>query len=212
MAPLHATTALLAPLAALAGGPLAARVVAAHAGGRRVPATGLMVAVLAALFGWSALVVPAGWILATSLCLAWFLACLAMIDLVVLRLPDLLTLPLLVGGLIVAAFLPGAPIVDHLVGAGLGYTALALLAWGYRRLRGVDGVGLGDAKLLAAAGAWLGWRGLPSVLLIACLIAFLWVGVERLRRGARARRAAIAFGAPLSAALWIVWLHGPLTI
>ncbi|MBV9509071.1 MAG: prepilin peptidase, partial [Caulobacteraceae bacterium] len=84
------------------------------------------------------------------------------------------------------------------------------VAWIYRLRRGIDGLGAGDAKLLAAAGAWLGWRPLPSVLLLACAATFIWMGFQVLAHGRRALDQRIAFGAPLCLAVWIVWLHGPL--
>lgn len=163
------------------------------------------------VFAWAALIAPPPWILAASLGLGWVLLCLAAIDVAALRLPDVLTLPLLGAGLAEAAFLPGRPILDHLAGAAVGWALLAGVALAYRRWRGIDGLGLGDAKLLAAAGAWLGWRALPSVLLIACLAAFAWVAVLRLRRGRQVLSEPIAFGAPLALAFWIAWLHGPLS-
>jgi leader peptidase (prepilin peptidase)/N-methyltransferase len=76
----------------------------------------------------------------------------------------------------------------------------------------VDGLGLGDAKLLGAGGAWLGWAPLPSVLVIACLASIVWVAVRRLSQGPRALQSPIAFGAPLALAIWIVWLYGPLAV
>jgi leader peptidase (prepilin peptidase)/N-methyltransferase len=163
-------------------------------------------------FVWAALVVPPGPVLAISLALGWALICLAAVDLAVFRLPDALTLPLLAAGLAVALVLPGRPILDHLGAAAGGWALLSLLARAYRRLRGAEGLGLGDAKLLGAAGAWLGVMALPSVLLVACVCAFAWVAVRVLTEGASARRARIAFGAPLALAIWIVWLHGPLQV
>jgi leader peptidase (prepilin peptidase)/N-methyltransferase len=115
-------------------------------------------------------------------------------------------------GLGLSAVLPGRPLLDHLAGAAAGWGALAALAFAYRRLRGVDGIGQGDAKLLGAAGAWLGWRPLPSVILIACAVAFVWVGIQAVVRGRGALGDRLAFGAPLCLAIWIVWLHGPLAL
>jgi leader peptidase (prepilin peptidase)/N-methyltransferase len=204
-----------AAMAAAPAGLLAARVTAGARGqpapgeGCAPPRAGLVTATVVA-FAWAALVVPPGWVLAISLALGWTLICLAAIDLAVFRLPDAFTLPLLGAGLAVAWVLPGAPVAEHLVAAAGGWALLAGLALGYRAWRGVEGLGLGDAKLLGAAGAWLGVRALPSVLLIACLAAFAWVGVLAVRRGTLAARTRIAFGAPLSLAIWIVWLHGPL--
>jgi leader peptidase (prepilin peptidase)/N-methyltransferase len=163
-------------------------------------------------FLWAALISPPLWLLAVSLGLGWVLLCLAAVDIAAFRLPDVLTLPLTAAGLVVAALLPGRPILDHLAGAAVGWGLLAGLALAYRRWRKIDGLGLGDAKLLAAAGAWLGWQALPSVLLIGCLIAFAWVAARRVRQGRQSLAEPIAFGAPLALAFWIVWLHGPLRI
>jgi prepilin signal peptidase PulO-like enzyme (type II secretory pathway) len=56
-----------------------------------------------------------------------------------------------------------------LIGACLGFGSLWILNSGYRLLKGHNGIGMGDAKLFAALGAWLGWSALPSILLIASL-------------------------------------------
>jgi leader peptidase (prepilin peptidase)/N-methyltransferase len=169
-----------------------------------------MAALGAAMFAWAALATPPTWVLAASLALGWCLLALGATDIASLRLPDLFTLPLVAAGLAVALALPGAPLADHLAGTAGGYLALAALAWAFARWRGFEGLGLGDAKLLAAGGAWLGWMALPSVVLIACAIAFVQVGVAAARRGRAALGQEIAFGAPLAAAIWVVWLHGPL--
>jgi leader peptidase (prepilin peptidase)/N-methyltransferase len=177
---------------------------------RPPPHFAVLVVATSAAFAWGAAVVPAGWILAASLGLAWILICLSAIDAMVFRLPDALTLPLIVAGLAASFLLPGAPILDHLAGAVGGYAVLALLAFAWRRWRGEDGIGMGDAKLLAAAGAWLGWRPLPSVVVIACAVALTWIVVMALARRAPLRGTRVAFGVPLALATWIVWLHGPL--
>ncbi|MDB5480471.1 MAG: type 4 prepilin peptidase 1, partial [Caulobacteraceae bacterium] len=177
------------------------------------PATAPVVAAVALAFAWGVVRGPTAWpLFAASLVLGWSLVCLAAIDLTAYRLPDLLTLPLLAAGLAVAFLLPGRPVLDHLVGAAVGWGALATLAWAFRLWRGAEGMGLGDAKLFGAAGAWLGWTALPSVMLVACAAAFLWVGLRVLRRGLAAGREPIAFGVPLSLAILAVWLEGPLMV
>jgi len=164
------------------------------------------------VFGWAALAAPLSWVMVVSLAFGLSLVCLGLVDVVSMRLPDLFTLPLVPLGLAIAFLLPGAPILDHLIGAAGGYGTLTAIALGYRWWRGAEGIGPGDAKLLGAAGAWLGWRPLPSVLLIACAIAFAWVAGAVAFRGRDVLRERLAFGAPLCLAIWIVWLHGPLTL
>jgi leader peptidase (prepilin peptidase)/N-methyltransferase len=80
---------------------------------------------------------------------------------------------------------------------------LAGVGEAYARLRGREGLGLGDAKLLAVAGAWLGWRALPVVVVIACGAGLGWAAVRLLMRGRTGLAEPIAFGAPLSVAIWI---------
>lgn len=167
--------------------------------------------VLAALIiaGWSCVVMPPSALLFVSCVLGWTLLALAMIDALVFRLPDILTLPLVVAGLLASFFLPDPAPLGHLIGAAAGFFILYAIAVAYRWLRGREGLGLGDAKLVAAAGAWLGWQALPQVVLIGCVAAILWVGIAALRRGRAALSERIPFGVPLCFAFWIVWLYGP---
>lgn len=112
---------------------------------------------------------------------AWILLTLAVLDARHFWLPDALTLPLLAAGLMAGYGISGATLTDAMIGAGAGYGALFLIACGYRLARGRDGLGLGDAKLLGAIGAWLGWQVLPLVLLIASLAGLGWAGVRAMR-------------------------------
>jgi leader peptidase (prepilin peptidase) / N-methyltransferase len=154
------------------------------------------------------LTLPIFWL---SVGLAWVLLLLSAIDIAVYRLPDSITLPLGLAGLAVSWWvLPEQPIFDHALAAMLGFSALWVLSFGYRHWRGRDGLGLGDAKLVAVAGAWLGSLALPSVLLIASLCGLLFFCVAALRRGRPALSMRLAFGAPLALAIWITWLYGPL--
>ncbi|HEY7852552.1 MAG TPA: A24 family peptidase [Caulobacteraceae bacterium] len=186
------------------------RVTGAYEADKPRPSAVIMTLAVTAAFSWAAAVTPPGWVVAASLILAWGLVCLATIDAIAFRLPDSLTFPLIAAGLAGSFALPDAPVLDHLAGAAGGYAVLAGLAWAWRRWRGEDGIGMGDAKLLAAAGAWLGWRPLPSVVVIACAAALVWIVIMALARRAALRGARVAFGIPLSLATWIVWLYGPL--
>jgi len=157
---------------------------------------------------WAALVTPPNYVLLATLVLGWTLVALSAIDYVSFRLPDLLTLPLIALGLAVSIFLPEHDPIAHVAGAAVGFVLLYAIAEGYCRLRDREGLGLGDAKLAAAAGAWLGWQALPWVLLIACAIAFVCIGIGIIARGRSVLHQQIAFGVPLCLALWLVWLYG----
>jgi leader peptidase (prepilin peptidase)/N-methyltransferase len=172
------------------------------------PAIELAAALVA---GWAALIVT-GWPLWATCALGWTLLALAVLDQRHLVLPDELTLPLLVAGLIVAYLLNADAAIDHAIGAAAGFAALFVLATVYKRVRGREGLGLGDAKLLAAAGAWVSWTGLASVVLVASATALIVV----LARTVFGRRVAaderIPFGPYLCLATWLVWLYGPLVL
>ena len=140
--------------------------------------------------------------------LGWTLLALAWIDARHFLLPDVLTLPLLLGGLAACAIQEPLALQDHLLGAVLGYGGLRAVALAYRVLRGRDGLGAGDAKLLAACGAWLGWAALPGVLLLAGLLGLAVAGLLRLRGHAVGRATVLPLGPPLAAACWALRLCG----
>jgi leader peptidase (prepilin peptidase)/N-methyltransferase len=160
----------------------------------------------------SAAMVLSGWLLWASLGLGWALLALAAIDWRELVLPDIITLPLIPSGLAIAWAIDPTLLGGHAMGALAGFAALALIASVYRRLRGREGLGLGDAKLLAAAGAWLGWYGLPSVVLIAAVSALTVALATTLGGGKLGWTSRIAFGPHLALAFWLVWLFGPVVI
>ncbi len=144
---------------------------------------------------------------AWSLGLGAALVILASVDLTALRLPDVLTLPLMGAGLAYALLAGGDP-GGHAAGLLAGYGILEGTGWVYARLRGRRGIGLGDAKLFAAAGAWLGWAALPSVMLIACGLGLAWFAVAALRGGRLALQAPAPFGVALCCGTWAIWLLG----
>ncbi len=138
----------------------------------------------------------------------WTLLTLMVIDARTLLLPDRLTLGLLWTGLLAntVGYWGVVSLPDAVLGAVAGYGSLAVVAWGYARVTGREGMGMGDAKLLAALGAWLGWMVLPLLVLLASLLALL-VGGLALLRGRANRHTALPFGPFLALAggLAIVW-------
>ncbi|MEI9988933.1 MAG: A24 family peptidase [Rhizomicrobium sp.] len=158
---------------------------------------------------WAA-IVTSGWIVAASCILGWTLLTLAAIDWRTGLLPDILTVPLIGAGLLTAFLIDGPALGDHLIGAAAGFAGFVALAGIYSRIRGRAGLGLGDAKLLSAAGAWLSWIALPSVVLLAALFGMALVLVERFRGRTIEATSRVAFGPALAAATWLVWLYGPL--
>lgn len=144
---------------------------------------------------------------APSLLLAAALVVLSAVDWLTERLPDALTLPLVAAGVILQW--PGGPaaMLGHAAAAALGFGLLAGGAWIYETWRGRAGLGLGDAKLFAAAGAWLSAAALAAVVLVASFAALLAVAVTSWRRGGVALSDRIAFGPYLGLAIWLVWLY-----
>jgi leader peptidase (prepilin peptidase)/N-methyltransferase len=174
-------------------------------------------AALAFLGLYGALAAPLLWqggtasdIPAVSILLAATLAACSATDVYFFRLPDALTLPLVAVGIIVSAATGLAPLWWSAVSAGLGFLLLAGVAYGYEYVRGRAGLGLGDAKLLAASAAWLGVGALPTVLLWATGSALVCVLVASRRNPALTGASRLPFGPFLAFGTWLVWLYGPL--
>ncbi len=161
--------------------------------------------------------VPAGLELAmprsvvlASVALAGVLIALSAIDLKSFRLPDVLTLPLILAGIVLAGLLEWDSPVSRAAASALGFGLAYLVARTYEAVRGRGGLGLGDAKLFAASGAWVGAAGLATVVLYACATALLALLVAHARKADLSLTTAIPFGPFLAAGTWLVWLYGPL--
>lgn len=149
-------------------------------------------------------------VMAATAILGWQLLLIAVVDGEHFWLPDVLTLPLIASGLAAAVLIDRSTALDHLIGAAVGFAALWLLALAYRRLRGREGLGGGDPILFAGCGAWVGWLGLPSVLLWACLAAFSLVLARLILSKPVSGTDRLPFGVFLALGAWLVWLLGPL--
>jgi leader peptidase (prepilin peptidase)/N-methyltransferase len=97
------------------------------------------------------------------------LLAMSAVDIDTRLLPDSLTLPLLWVGLIVNLVDTFASLHAAVIGAIAGYVFLWCIYWIFRFVRGIEGMGYGDFKLLGALGAWLGWAALPQIVLIAAV-------------------------------------------
>jgi leader peptidase (prepilin peptidase) / N-methyltransferase len=175
--------------------------------------------ITAAIFAMNAFVFGAEPLLAVRLVLAAMLVALFFIDLEHQLLLDAITLPGIVIGVAASAFV-GPGLVSSLAGAALGAAILLVIRWVWKRATGVDGMGLGDVKMLAMIGAFLGWEQVWLVLFVASLTgAVVGVSIAALGRGSMKTR--LPFGtflavAALIASCWgepvIAWYVGLITL
>ena len=141
-----------------------------------------------------------------SAALGLWLLLLAWLDAAHFWLPDSLTIPLALFGLAAGWAGFGPSLELRLIGLALGWATLVLIGFAYRRLRGREGLGGGDPKLLAAIGAWLGAFHLPLVLVGAGLAGIAAVIVLKLRGGEIGLATRLPLGTLMAVAAWPIWL------
>ncbi len=171
----------------------------------RYPVVEVLGGVLAAYAIWRFGATPRGF---AACVLLWMLLALTMIDFDTQLLPDDLTLPLLWGGLI--ANLGGlfVSLPDAVIGAVAGYLSLWTIYWLFKLIRGKEGMGHGDFKLLAALGAWLGWQVLPLIVLLSSVVGAA-IGITLIVFKGRDHSVPLAFGPYLAIAGAIALFFGP---
>jgi leader peptidase (prepilin peptidase)/N-methyltransferase len=138
--------------------------------------------------------------------LAWagffsVLLILSFIDWQTMLLPDALTLPLMWAGLLLASLgLTTLSLQLSVWGAAGGYCLLWFVAGVFKRVQGVEGMGQGDLKLMAALGAWLGpWALLPLLFVSSALHMVMALSCARTKNP-------FPFGPALALAAALVWL------
>jgi leader peptidase (prepilin peptidase)/N-methyltransferase len=139
------------------------------------------------------------------------------IDLESMKIPDVITYPAIPVCMGLSLFMGHPRLWDGLVGGVAGYLVIVVVAEGYRLITRRDGMGYGDAKLLAMIGGLMGWRVLLPVLFLASLqgsvigISYLMIAraIQKKKEGPL-RHAKLPFGPFISLAAVEVLLLGDL--
>ncbi len=142
-----------------------------------------------------------------ALIFTWAMLALAFIDLDTFYLPDSITLPLLWVGLLFNTVATFTDLRSAVIGAAAGYLALWSVFQAYKLATGKEGMGYGDFKLLAAIGAWLGWKMLPLVILFSSMVGAA-IGIALIVFAKHAREKPIPFGPYLAVAGLIALFWG----
>ena len=162
--------------------------------------TAVLSAALAWRFGWG----TAGLL---ALLFTWMLIALTFIDADTTLLPDSITLPLLWLGLLANAWGVFVPLQEAVLGAAAGYLILWSIYWLFKVTTGKEGMGYGDFKLLAALGAWMGWKMLLPIILLSSVVGAV-IGIALILLAKRGREIPIPFGPYLAAAGLIALVYG----
>ncbi len=169
----------------------------------RYPLVEIVTAILSALVVYQFGVTEAG---ISALALVWVLIALAGIDFDTQLLPDRLTFPLAGLGLLVNTFNTFTSPVSAIIGLVVGYLALWIVTKLFAILKGIDGMGMGDFKLLAVLGAWLGASQLPLIILLSTAIGSV-VGIYLYFKNNR-QSLPFAFGPYIAIAGIVALLYG----
>lgn len=147
-----------------------------------------------------------------SCVLGWAMLAIAVVDARRFIIPDVLSLPAIPAGLLASGRLLEPSVselvrIDHVIGMLAGGLSLWLVRALYFRIRRREGLGLGDVKLAAAGGAWMGWQALADVVLLAAALALsLIVGLAILRGKVLSGAARVPFGSFLAPSIWVAWV------
>ncbi|WP_339694592.1 prepilin peptidase [uncultured Parasphingorhabdus sp.] len=175
--------------------------------GTKIAADHIAIEMAAALIGGLALFAAPGVQGLAGAVFGWLLLTLAALDVKHHWLPDRLTAILALSGLLASLLMVSSTFLDRLTGGLAGYAALAIVAAAYKYIRGRDGLGGGDPKMLGAIGCWLGWQALPLVILGASLVGILVAISWRLRGGNVTRESMLPLGSLMAVAAFPIWLY-----
>ena len=171
----------------------------------RYPAIELLTGALAALVVWT---FGSGWAGLGAMVFVFLAVAMTFIDIDTQYLPDDLTYPLLWVGLLINVQGTFVPLDQAVIGAVAGYMSLWSVNALFKLYKKVDGMGGGDFKLLAALGAWFGWKMLLPIILLSSGVGAV-VGIAMIMMGPNSRETKIPFGPYLVAAGMLALLFGP---
>lgn len=134
------------------------------------------------------------------------LCALSWVDIKTFRLPNALTYPLVVFGVGSSVVLPSLYIEASLIGLAAGYFSFVAIEKTFKALAQKNGLGRGDAKLLAVGGAWCGWFGLPYIILIASFCGLVFAFMPSQKAKLEKTSSPIPFGPFLSFGIAMIWL------
>jgi len=166
--------------------------------------TGILFAYAAFHFGW-------GMQAAGTMVLAAFLIVLIFIDIDRKLLPDNIVYPLLWIGIVFNLENTYVPLDISVIGALAGYLSLWSIFWLFKLVTGKEGMGYGDFKLLAALGAWLGWKMLPLIIMLSSVVGAI-LGILILVLNKKGRDTTLPFGPYLAIAGLIALFWGDILI
>ncbi len=171
----------------------------------RYPAVELIAAIMSGALVWQ---FGSGWAGLAVMAFGLILLSLTLIDFDTQFLPDDLVYPLLWLGLLINLNGTFAPLRDAVIGAVAGYLVLWSVNELFKLYKGMDGMGNGDFKLLAALGAWMGWQLLPAIIVLSSVVGAV-VGIAMMAMGGTGRETKIPFGPYLAGAGMLAMLFGP---
>jgi len=148
--------------------------------------TGALIGAISWKFGYTSITLMA-WIFALALITLTF------IDFDTQLLPDDITLPLLWLGILFNLNTGFTDLKSAVIGAMAGYLVLWSVYWLFKLIRGKEGMGYGDFKLLAAIGAWFGWQLLPAVVLLSSTLGAI-IGIALIVVTKRGKEVPMPFG------------------
>ncbi len=168
----------------------------------RYPFVELLTALLSAIIAWKFGVT---WLTLAGLIFTWILISLSFIDMDHKYLPDVMVYPLLWLGLFLSLFHSFTSPQEAIIGALAGYLSLWSVYWLFKLIRGKEGMGYGDFKLLAALGTWMGWQALPQIILFSALTGAI-IGVTLIVLKKNNADTQIPFGPYLALAGWLAFI------
>ena len=131
---------------------------------------------------------------------------IAVIDARYLVIPNALSLFMLASGIVFVTITDASSLKDACIGVLVGGMTSYAISEIFVRVRGYKGLGLGDVKLVAAGGAWVGWLGLAPTLFLAATTALVYVAIRCIAVGGFDQKTRIPFAPFLGGAIFVIWL------